>query len=235
MDKNIQRLVWGASPRRRAERRDCHMYKAVKRVFDTVLAALGLVILFLPLLVVGLLIRMDSKGKALFKQRRTGLNGKEFYVYKFRTMKTTDVPFDIDNPVIEDSNAELTRIGRGLRKLKIDEFPQLINVVRGEMSLIGPRPFLPVYLAQYEEWEKERLTVRPGMTGLAQVKGNGYLTSEERSYYDVYYARHLSMFSDIAILFKTVGVLLLGERRFFSPVSRADIEKLKSEKSDKCA
>lgn len=235
MDKNIQRLVWGASPRRRAERRDCHMYKAVKRVFDTVLAALGLVILFLPLLVVGLLIRMDSKGKALFKQRRTGLNGKEFYVYKFRTMKTTDVPFDIDNPVIEDSNAELTRIGRGLRKLKIDEFPQLINVVRGEMSLIGPRPFLPVYLAQYEEWEKERLTVRPGMTGLAQVKGNGYLTSEERSYYDVYYARHLSMFSDIAILFKTVGVLLLGERRFFSPVSRADIEKLKSEKSDKRA
>lgn len=211
------------------------MYKAVKRVFDTVLAALGLVILFLPLIVVGLLIRMDSKGKALFKQRRTGLNGKEFYVYKFRTMKTTDVPFDIDNPVIEDSNAELTRIGRGLRKLKIDEFPQLINVVRGEMSLIGPRPFLPVYLAQYEEWEKERLTVRPGMTGLAQVKGNGYLTSEERSYYDVYYARHLSMFSDIAILFKTVGVLLLGERRFFSPVSRADIEKLKSEKSDKCA
>ena len=211
------------------------MYKAVKRVFDTVLAALGLVILFLPLLVVGLLIRMDSKGKALFKQRRTGLNGKEFYVYKFRTMKTTDVPFDIDNPVIEDSNAELTRIGRWLRKLKIDEFPQLINVVRGEMSLIGPRPFLPVYLAQYEEWEKERLTVRPGMTGLAQVKGNGYLTSEERSYYDVYYARHLSMFSDIAILFKTVGVLLLGERRFFSPVSRADIEKLKSEKSDKRA
>ena len=211
------------------------MYKAVKRVFDTVLAALGLVILFLPLLVVGLLIRMDSKGKALFKQRRTGLNGKEFYVYKFRTMKTTDVPFDIDNPVIEDSNAELTRIGRGLRKLKIDEFPQLINVVRGEMSLIGPRPFLPVYLAQYEEWEKERLTVRPGMTGLAQVKGNGYLTSEERSYYDVYYARHLSMFSDIAILFKTVGVLLLGERRFFSPVSRADIEKLKAEKSDKRA
>ena len=211
------------------------MYKAVKRVFDTVLAALGLVILFLPLLVVGLLIRMDSKGKALFKQRRTGLNGKEFYVYKFRTMKTTDVPFDIDNPVIEDSNAELTRIGRGLRKLKIDEFPQLINVVRGEMSLIGPRPFLPVYLAQYEEWEKERLAVRPGMTGLAQVKGNGYLTSEERSYYDVYYARHLSMFSDIAILFKTVGVLLFGERRFFSPVSRADIEKLKSEKSDKCA
>lgn len=211
------------------------MYKAVKRVFDTVLAALGLVILFVPLLVVGLLIRMDSKGKALFKQRRTGLNGKEFYVYKFRTMKTTDVPFDIDNPVIEDSNAELTRIGRGLRKLKIDEFPQLINVVRGEMSLIGPRPFLPVYLAQYEEWEKERLTVRPGMTGLAQVKGNGYLTSEERSYYDVYYARHISMFSDIAILFKTVGVLLLGERRFFSPVSRADIEKLKSEKSDKRA
>ena len=202
------------------------MYKAVKRVFDTVLAALGLVILFLPLLVVGLLIRMDSKGKALFKQRRTGLNGKEFYVYKFRTMKTTDVPFDIDNPVIEDDNVQLTRVGKVLRKLKIDEFPQLVNVLKGEMSLIGPRPFMPVYMEQYEEWEKERLTVKPGMSGLAQVKGNGYLTSRERSYYDVYYARHCSLLLDAAILFKTVGVLVLGEKKFYAPVSCDDMEKM---------
>ena len=212
------------------------MYKKwMKRFLDILLSLCILLVLSPVLLVLALLVRMKLGSPVIFSQKRPGYGEKIFTLYKFRTMKTTDVPFDIDNPVIEDSNAELTRIGRGLRKLKIDEFPQLINVVRGEMSLIGPRPFLPVYLAQYEEWEKERLTVRPGMTGLAQVKGNGYLTSEERSYYDVYYARHLSMFSDIAILFKTVGVLLLGERRFFSPVSRADIEKLKSEKSDKCA
>ena len=132
--------------------------------------------------------------------------------------------------------AELTPAGKILRKLKIDEFPQLINVLRGEMSLIGPRPFMPVYYEQYADWEKERLRVKPGMSGLAQVSGNGYLTSEERSYYDIYYARHLSFFTDVKIMFKTVGVLLLGEKKFLKPVSVADMEKMKGgESADKAA
>lgn len=204
------------------------MYRYVKSALDFICALLGLAVLLVPLAVVALCVKADSKGPVIFKQLRTGLNGREFYVYKFRTMKTTDVPFDIDNPVIEDDNVQLTRVGKILRKLKIDEFPQLVNVLKGEMSLIGPRPFMPVYMEQYEEWEKERLSVRPGMSGLAQVKGNGYLTNEERSYYDVYYARHRSLSLDAAILFKTVGVLILGEKKFYAPVARADIERLKN-------
>lgn len=212
------------------------MYKYIKSALDRVCAALGLIVLAIPLLLIALAIRCESRGKAIFKQVRTGLNGKEFYVYKFRTMWRTDVPFDKDNPVIEDDNAELTPAGKILRKLKIDEFPQLINVLRGEMSLIGPRPFLPVYYEQYADWEKERLRVKPGMSGLAQVSGNGYLTSEERSYYDIYYARHLSFFTDVKIMFKTVGVLLLGEKKFLKPVSVADMEKMKGgESADKAA
>lgn len=202
------------------------MYKYVKSALDFICALLGLAVLSVPLAVVALCVRLDSKGPVIFRQLRTGLGGREFYVYKFRTMKTTEVPFDIDNPVIEDDNVQLTRVGKVLRKLKIDEFPQLVNVLKGEMSLIGPRPFMPVYMEQYEEWEKERLTVKPGMSGLAQVKGNGYLTSRERSYYDVYYARHCSLLLDAAILFKTVGVLVLGEKKFYAPVSCDDMEKM---------
>ena len=143
-------------------------------------------------------------------------------------MKATDVPFDIEHPVIDDDNAELTAIGRILRKTKIDEFPQLINVLRGEMSLIGPRPFMPVYYERYEEWEKERLCVKPGLSGPAQVNGNGYLTNEERSYYDIVYARNVSFRTDVKIMFKTVGVLLLGEKRFLRGVPAAEIEKIKN-------
>ena len=168
------------------------MYIKIKGALDRILAALGLIILAIPLLTVAVCVRLQSKGPAVFRQVRTGLNGKEFRVYKFRTMKATDVPFDIEHPVIDDDNAELTAIGRILRKTKIDEFPQLINVLRGEMSLIGPRPFMPVYYERYEEWEKERLCVKPGLSGPAQVNGNGYLTNEERSYYDIVYARNVS-------------------------------------------
>lgn len=203
------------------------MYIKIKGALDRILAALGLIILAIPLLTVAVCVRLQSKGPAVFRQVRTGLNGKEFRVYKFRTMKATDVPFDIEHPVIDDDNAELTAIGRILRKTKIDEFPQLINVLRGEMSLIGPRPFMPVYYERYEEWEKERLCVKPGLSGPAQVNGNGYLTNEERSYYDIVYARNVSFRTDVKIMFKTVGVLLLGEKRFLRGVPAAEIEKIK--------
>ena len=204
------------------------MYIRIKGALDRILAALGLIILAIPLLTVAVCVRLQSKGPAVFRQVRTGLNGKEFRVYKFRTMKATDVPFDIEHPVIDDDNAELTAIGRILRKSKIDEFPQLINVLRGEMSLIGPRPFMPVYYERYEEWEKERLCVKPGLSGLAQVNGNGYLTNEERSYYDIVYARNVSFRADVKIMFKTVGVLLFGEKRFLKNVPASEIEKLKN-------
>lgn len=209
------------------------MYKVFKSVMDRLLALLGLAVLFVPLAVVALAIRLDSKGPAIFKQERIGKNQKPFMLYKFRTMKSTDVPFDINHPVIKDDNNNLTRVGRVIRKLKIDEFLQLINVLKGDMSLIGPRPLMRVYLDGYEPWEKQKFKVKPGMSGLSQVRGNGYLSSVERSYYDVIYAREQSLIKDAEILFKTVGVMLAGEDRFLKPVSAEKINALRLEYADK--
>lgn len=196
---------------------------------DFLLALLGLVILFFPLLIVALAIRIDSKGPAIFKQERIGKGQKPFMLYKFRTMKTTTVEFDINHPVIKDDNKNLTRVGRVIRKLKIDEFLQLINVLKGDMSLIGPRPLMRVYLDGYEPWEKQKFNVRPGMSGLSQVKGNGHLSSVERSYYDVVYAKKQNLFKDTEILFKTIGVMLAGEEKFLTPVSAEKINEMRTQ------
>ncbi len=205
------------------------MYRFFKAVMDFLLALLGLVILFFPLLIVALAIRIDSKGPAIFKQERIGKGQKPFMLYKFRTMKTTNVEFDINHPVIKDDNQNLTRVGRVIRKLKIDEFLQLINVLKGDMSLIGPRPLMRVYLDGYEPWEKQKFNVRPGMSGLSQVKGNGHLSSVERSYYDVVYAKKLNLFKDTEILFKTIGVMLAGEEKFLTPVSAEKINEMRTQ------
>ncbi len=205
------------------------MYRFFKAVMDFLLALLGLVILFFPLLIVALAIRIDSKGPAIFKQERIGKGQKPFMLYKFRTMKTTNVEFDINHPVIKDDNKNLTRVGRAIRKLKIDEFLQLINVLKGDMSLIGPRPLMRVYLDGYEPWEKQKFNVRPGMSGLSQVKGNGHLSSVERSYYDVVYAKKQNLFKDTEILFKTIGVMLAGEEKFLTPVSAEKINEMRTQ------
>ena len=205
------------------------MYRFFIFVMDFLLALLGLVILFFPLLIVALAIRIDSKGPAIFKQERIGKGQKPFMLYKFRTMKTTNVEFDINHPVIKDDNKNLTRVGRVIRKLKIDEFLQLINVLKGDMSLIGPRPLMRVYLDGYEPWEKQKFNVRPGMSGLSQVKGNGHLSSVERSYYDVVYAKKQNLFKDTEILFKTIGVMLAGEEKFLTPVSAEKINEMRTQ------
>ena len=205
------------------------MYKIFKAIMDRFLSLLGLIILFLPLLIVALAIKLDSKGPAVFRQERIGKDGKPFMLYKFRTMKTTTVQFDYNHPVIKDSNKNLTRVGKTIRKLKIDEFLQLINVLKGDMSLIGPRPLMPVYLEHYEPWEMQKFSVKPGMSGASQVRGNGHLSSIERSYYDVKYVEHVNLFGDAEILFKTVGVMLLGEERYLKKVPAAEIDRMRRE------
>lgn len=204
------------------------MYKNyIKRALDFALALLGGAFLLFPLLIIALAIRTDSRGPALFRQERVGKDGKVFLIYKFRTMVSTNVSFDAEKPVIEDDNVNLTRVGRVIRRFKIDEFPQLINVLKGEMALIGPRPLMPVYLDGYKEWEMEKFTVKPGLSGLAQIRGNGHLSAEERSYYDVVYARKVSFALDTEILFKTAGVVLFGEEKYLRHVDAADMEKTK--------
>ncbi len=209
------------------------MYKVFKSVMDKILAFFGLLILFIPLLIVAIAIKIDSKGPAVFRQERIGKDQKPFMLYKFRTMKSTDVAFDIDHPVIEDGNKNLTKVGRNIRKLKIDEFLQLINVLKGDMSLIGPRPLMGVYLERYEEWEKQKFSVKPGMSGLSQVRGNGHLSSIERSYYDVEYTKTFGLVKDTEILFKTVGVMLFGEEKYLKNVSDEDINRARAEYENK--
>lgn len=205
------------------------MYKLFKAVMDRVLALVGLIILFLPLLIVGIAIRLDSKGRAVFTQERVGKDKKPFMCYKFRTMLSTDIETSASNPIVGDDNENLTRVGRCIRKWKIDEFLQLINVLKGEMSLIGPRPFMPVHIEGYEPWEMQKFSVKPGMSGLSQVKGNVYLSGKERSYYDVMYTKKMSLCTDVEILFKTVGVILIGEKKYLEHVSDAEIDSLRRE------
>ncbi len=195
---------------------------AVKRLFDIVGSFLVLLILSPVLLVSAILIKVFMPGPIFFFQERTGKNGKVFKIYKLRTMKVDKVAeknFDIDK-----DKDRITPVGNFLRRFKIDEVVQLINVLRGEMSMVGPRPTLKIQTDQYSEYERQRLKMAPGMTGLAQVNGNIELSWEERIVYDIKYIDGFSVWLDIKILVKTVLIVLLGEKRF---VQRPDIEKVK--------
>ena len=201
---------------------------AVKRLFDLTVSFIFIVIFsIIPVwIVIAIAIKATSKGPVIFKQERVGKDGKLFKIYKFRTMKSTDVAFDTDHAVIEDDNPSVTAVGKILRKLKIDETPQLFNILKGDMSFIGPRPLMPVYLEEYEEWEKHKFDVKPGLSGLAQVSGNGYLEKKGRSYYDVYYAENISFKLDVKLFFKTFLVILKGEEYCLKNVPEEQIKEM---------
>ena len=195
------------------------MYRKIgKRLLDLVISVLALGI-FAPILGFGaVLIRLTSPGPVFFVQNRLGLHGEVFQLYKFRTMvdrlRTPDHEIMGDDP-------ELTSIGYWLRRFKLDELPQLFNVIKGDMSIVGPRPALPSQLPEYDDLARRRLEVRPGLTGLAQVNGNILLSWSERWQYDALYVDNLSFWLDIQIIARTVAVVLLGERRFYKrPLTR---------------
>jgi exopolysaccharide biosynthesis polyprenyl glycosylphosphotransferase len=178
------------------------VYPAAKRLFDFALSLL-LLVLTLPLLAVAaLLVRLDSRGPAIFKQRRVGFRGKEFEMFKFRTMRLDTDTYE-EAPSRPD-DPRTTRVGRFLRRTSLDELPQFLNVLRGEMSLVGPRPEMPFIVSHYEEWQKKRFNVKPGITGLWQVIGRKELPLHENLEYDFYYIRNRSFFMDLAILLKTL-------------------------------
>ena len=204
-------------------------YIKIKYALDFLLAAAG-IILFSPLMLgVAIAIKAEDGGSVIFRQTRTGVGGKKFNCYKFRSMKSENVSYDKNKRVIKDNNPNLTKVGRFIRKFKIDELPQLLNVLKGDMCFIAPRPLLPVFDGDYEDWELVKFEVRPGMTGLGQVCGNGYLDMKDRKYYDAYYALHASPWLDIKIAVKTVGVILFGEKKFLRPVSESEYRRLKCE------
>lgn len=185
----------------------------IKRLFDITVSLIVIVPFFPIWLVVALVIKLTSEGPVFFLQDRPGKDKKIFKVYKFRTMRPGSEKMVKGVEVMKDDD-RVTAVGRFLRRSKLDEIPQCLNVLKGEMSLIGPRPERVDSLADYDEEISKRLNMLPGMTGLAQVSGNIYLTLQNRYKLDVYYVEHFSLWLDIRILLRTVGVVLLGEEHY---------------------
>jgi undecaprenyl phosphate N,N'-diacetylbacillosamine 1-phosphate transferase len=185
--------------------------RAGKRVADFAAAAIALLFLWPLLLLCAAAIKLTSRGPVLFKQQRLGKNATTFLAFKFRTM--TDKPRTPDTIAYLGDPSEITFVGRILRRTKLDELPQLFNVLRGEMSMVGPRPQLPVQLSEFNDDARLRLLVRPGLTGMAQTHGNTELTWPERWHYDAHYVRNLSFALDCALVLRTLRVLLHGEQR----------------------
>lgn len=193
--------------------------KYFKRVLDFGLSLIALLVLSPLLILVAILIKLGSEGPIFFMQERPGKGQKIFKVYKFRTMVKDAVKQQEVGVEVIGSDARITTIGKFLRRFKIDELAQLINILKGDMSIVGPRPTLPEYVSLYEEWELLRFSVRPGLTGLAQINGNIFLKQQEKSVYDVKYIENISFLNDIKIILKTVAIVFLGEEKF---VKKAD-------------
>jgi len=197
-----------------------------KRLFDLAVC-LPLCLASLPVLfVTAVLIRLDSRGPVFYVQQRLGRYGVTFFTYKFRTMTHRDRS---STEEILPGHSEVTRIGNVLRRFKIDELPQLFNILKGEMSLVGPRPALPDHIHDYDDNGLRRLLERPGMTGLAQVNGNIYLSWPERWFYDARYVDSISFAGDMRIIVRTLSVVCHGEESYLNrpvrPGSDDDIEK----------
>lgn len=177
--------------------------KYIKRGIDFILSLLAIIILSPVLLIVAILVRLKLGRPVIFKQKRPGLNEKIFTVYKFRTM--TDERDE--NGELMPDEVRLTKFGKILRSTSLDELPELINIVRGDMAIVGPRPLLVSYLPLYNEEQKQRHNVRPGFTGYAQVNGRNGISWEEKFYFDIKYISIISFMVDFKIIIKTVKVV----------------------------
>jgi lipopolysaccharide/colanic/teichoic acid biosynthesis glycosyltransferase len=184
------------------------LYRYSKRVFDISLAFTALLVFAPLMLVIAAAIRIDSPGPALFKQRRVGQNGRLFIIYKFRSM-TIDAGARLAGIHKSETDSRVTRVGKFIRKTSLDELPQLMNVVLGQMSLVGPRPELPeIVLQRYEQWQYRRLSVPQGITGWWQVTGRGKKLLWKHTADDLYYADRASFWFDLKLLFMTIGTVL---------------------------
>lgn len=182
------------------------MYKKAKRIMDIIFSSLFLMLGAIPLLFVALLVKIDSQGPVLFKQERLGINGKVFKIYKFRSM-IVNAEKQGSGVYSGKNDSRVTRVGKILRATSIDELPQLINIFKGEMSFIGPRPALTYHPWKYEEYteeQKKMFDVRPGVTGWAQVNGRKEVEWPRRIEMNVWYVEHESLLLDLKIFFKTI-------------------------------
>jgi lipopolysaccharide/colanic/teichoic acid biosynthesis glycosyltransferase len=171
------------------------MYKYIKRILDVIISASALIILLPLYIIIMILIKITTRDKIFYNQIRTGKNGKNFKMYKFRTMK----------------NKKVTKIGKMLRNTSLDELPQFLNVLKGDMSIIGPRPWIPEYYKRFNRHQKKRTKVLPGIIGLAQVNGRNNIDIFQKINYDIEYVNNISLILDIKILLKSVKVIFIKE------------------------
>ncbi|MGG7058026.1 sugar transferase [Clostridium tertium] len=202
------------------EKEDRLIYSLFKRLIDIIGALFGLILLSPILIIVGFLIKLESKGPIIFAQKRVGLNGKEFKMYKFRSMVANAEEIkeklkeknEMSGPMFKiKDDPRITKVGKFIRKTSIDELPQLINVLKGDMSLVGPRPSLPNEVKEFEYWMLKRLDVKPGLTCYWQVMGRNNIDFENWMKLDVKYVNERSFWLDIKLIFKTFFVLFGDE------------------------
>lgn len=217
-------------PRPVQQRLDRRYYdRFTKRVLDILICLIFLPFILVAIVLITLIIYFDSRENPFFIQERVGKNGRRFRMYKFRTMPCNHndsadraymqayVAGEISNgntgaeeAAFKPPDRDITRAGQFLRRTSLDELPQVLNVLRGEMSLIGPRPNVPYEVEKYSDWHRERLNVLPGITGLAQVNGRSNIYFDEITLYDIYYVRHVSLELDFKIFWRTIWVVLSG-------------------------
>lgn len=198
-------------------------YLILKRIIDIIGSIIGIVLVSPVLLVTAVLIKLESKGRIFFSQTRVGLHGKEFKIYKFRSMvdgaealrKSIEHKNEMSGPMFKvRGDPRITKIGRFIRKTSIDELPQLINVLKGEMSLVGPRPSIPSEVEKFEAWMLKRLEVKPGLTCYWQVSGRNNICFEDWMKLDIDYVNNRNMQLDIKLIFKTI-ILLFGDKNAY--------------------
>lgn len=200
------------------------MYIRIKRIISFVLALILLVLFSPVMIIISIAIKLESKGSIIFKQLRTGKDGKEFYCYKFRSMVK-------DNDVHDLSKGDqITKVGKFIRKTSLDELPQLINIIKGDMAFIGPRPWITDYAKYYNKRQKKRLEVTPGLTGLAQCSGRNNISIKEKIDLDIKYVENLSIKMDLYVLYKTV-ICVLKKEGYSSDKNtiKEEIEELKGQ------
>lgn len=203
------------------------IYMVIKRVIDFVCSAILLVILIIPFMIIAIAIKIEDGGPVFYKQKRVGKNLKLFEIYKFRSMKTERK--ELDSDMTHDEM--VTKVGKVLRKTSLDELPQLINILKGEMSFIGPRPWIPEYYEWFTDEQKRRSDVLPGISGLAQAKGRNQINIFKKISYDIEYVDNMSFFMDVKIVWLTIKAVL---KRTGAEVSeegiKTELEQLKKKK-----
>ena len=197
---------------------------------DVMASGMALLLLSPMMAVIAVAVRVTSPGEIIFKQTRGGMGGRPFTIYKFRSM-TRDAPASGPGSYVSGADPRITRVGRVLRRTSLDELPQLLNILKGDMSIVGPRPDLPHHVEKYTPLQRRRLEVRPGITGWAQVCGRNQLSWDERITLDVEYVQHWSLLRDLDVIRRTIVVVLTG-RGAALPMKVGDVRDDKD--TDRC-